>query len=130
MGPFSEAPGRIKFLIIAIDYFTKWVEAKPISSIIESSIKKFLWEFIICQFGLPHELVDDNGTQFADDGLQPWLKELQIIQVSTYIAHPHANGQVERANRTIKDGIKARLGTKRMEWVDELLHVLWAFPTQ
>ncbi|XP_076917499.1 uncharacterized protein LOC143577595 [Bidens hawaiensis] len=53
MGPFLEAPGRVKFLNVAIDYFTKWVEAKPVTSITASSVKKFLWEFIICRFGLP-----------------------------------------------------------------------------
>ena len=110
MGPFPEAPGRVKFLIVAIDYFTKWVEAKPVASITASSIKKFLWEFIICRFGLPQQLVSDNGTQFADNGLQEWLKELLITQVFASVAHPQANGLVERANRTIKEGIKARLG--------------------
>ncbi|XP_076932868.1 uncharacterized protein LOC143598561 [Bidens hawaiensis] len=49
MGPFPEAPGRVKFLIVAIDYFTKWVEAKPVASITTSSVKKFIWEFIICR---------------------------------------------------------------------------------
>ncbi|XP_076933130.1 uncharacterized protein LOC143598924 [Bidens hawaiensis] len=130
MGPFPEAPGRVKFLIVAIDYFTKWVEAKPVASITTSSIKKFLWEFIICRFGLPQELVSENGTQFAGIGIQEWLKKLQVIQNFTSVAHPQANGQVERTNRTIKEGIKARLGTKCTGWVDELPHVLWAFRTQ
>ncbi|XP_076921910.1 uncharacterized protein LOC143583505 [Bidens hawaiensis] len=73
------------------------------------------------------ELVSENETQFADSGLQEWLKELQVF---TSIAHPQANGQVERTNRTIKEGNKARLGTKWTGWVDELPHVLWAFRTQ
>ncbi|XP_076919660.1 uncharacterized protein LOC143580553 [Bidens hawaiensis] len=130
MGPFPEAPGRVKFLIVAIDYFTKWVEAKPIASITAANIKKFLWEFIIYRFGLLQEFISDNGTQFADDGLQAWLKKLHTTQVFTSVAHPQANGQVERANRTIKDGIKARVVTKRIGWVDELPHVLWALRTQ
>ncbi|XP_076901362.1 uncharacterized protein LOC143555741 [Bidens hawaiensis] len=83
MEHFLEASGRVKFLIVAIDYFTKWVEAKPAASIMASSVKKFLWEFIICRFGLPQELVSDNGTQFADSGLQEWLKELQVTQIFT-----------------------------------------------
>ncbi|XP_076916638.1 uncharacterized protein LOC143576435 [Bidens hawaiensis] len=63
-------------------------------------------------------------------GLQAWLKELQVIQTFTSVAHPQANGQIERTNRTIKEGIKARLGMKRTGWVDELPNVLWAFRTQ
>ncbi|XP_076909572.1 uncharacterized protein LOC143566891 [Bidens hawaiensis] len=70
MGPFPEAPGRVKFLLVAIDYFTKWVEAKPLAHIMAANVKKFLWEYIICRFGLPQTLVSDNGTQFADKNLQ------------------------------------------------------------
>ncbi|XP_076931657.1 uncharacterized protein LOC143596881 [Bidens hawaiensis] len=65
-----------------------------------------------------------------DHERREWLKELQVTQVFTSVAHPQANGQVERTNRTIKEGIKARLGTKRTGWVDELPHVLWAFNNQ
>ncbi|XP_076895314.1 uncharacterized protein LOC143547895 [Bidens hawaiensis] len=92
MGPFIEAPGRVKFLLIAIDYFTKWVEAKPLAHITAANVKKFLWEYIICRFGLPQTIVSDNGTQFADKTLQEWLSELHINQVFTSVAHPQANG--------------------------------------
>ena len=78
VGPFPEAPGRVKFLIVAIYYFTKWVEAKPLASITAKIVKKFIWEFIICRFGLPMAIVSDNGTQFADAHLQEWLAELQV----------------------------------------------------
>ncbi|XP_076919389.1 uncharacterized protein LOC143580173 [Bidens hawaiensis] len=53
MGPFPEAPGHVKILVVAIDYFTKWVEAKPLETITAANIKKFIWKFIICHFGLP-----------------------------------------------------------------------------
>lgn len=113
MGPFPEAPGRIKFLVVAIDYFTKWVENKPLATIIVVNIKKFIWEFTICCLELPQTIVSDNGTQFADKSLQEWLIELHVTQTFTSVAHLQANGKVERANRSIKDEIKARLGTKR-----------------
>ncbi|GKF81847.1 reverse transcriptase domain-containing protein [Tanacetum coccineum] len=51
-GPFPEGPGKVKFLIVAIDYFTKWIEAKPVATITESQIKKFMWDNIVCRFGL------------------------------------------------------------------------------
>ncbi|XP_076942405.1 uncharacterized protein LOC143612236 [Bidens hawaiensis] len=54
----------------------------------------------------------------------------ELVPIFTSVAHPQANGQVERTNRTIKEGIKARLGTKRTGWVNQLAHVLWAFCTQ
>ncbi|XP_022004371.1 uncharacterized protein LOC110901923 [Helianthus annuus] len=72
VGPFPLAPGKLKYLIVAIDYFTKWVEAKPLAKITAENAKKFLWEHIVCRFGLPLYLVSDNGTQFTDRVLQDW----------------------------------------------------------
>ncbi|GJS16486.1 reverse transcriptase domain-containing protein [Tanacetum coccineum] len=85
-GPFPEGPGKVKFLIVAMDYFTKWIEAKAVATI--------------------------TGNQcFAS------------------VKHPQANGLVERANRNLGEGIKARLGEGNKNWVEELPHVLWAHRT-
>ncbi|XP_071700086.1 uncharacterized protein [Rutidosis leptorrhynchoides] len=62
VGPFPRGVGNVKFLVIAIDYFTKWVEAKPLSTITGRKILTFVWEDIVCCFGLPREIVSDNGT--------------------------------------------------------------------
>jgi transposase InsO family protein len=70
-----------------------------------------------------------NGKQFAHDPFKSWCSQLEIEQVFTSMAQPQANGQVERANRSIIEGIKARLGRERAEWVEELPHVLWAHRT-
>ncbi|GJW00419.1 reverse transcriptase domain-containing protein [Tanacetum coccineum] len=59
--PFPEGPGKVKFLIVAIDYFTKWIEAKPVATITGNQIKKFIWDNIVCRFGLPREIISDNG---------------------------------------------------------------------
>ncbi|GJX27594.1 reverse transcriptase domain-containing protein [Tanacetum coccineum] len=66
-GPFPEGPGKVKFLIVAMDYFTKWIEAKPVATITGSQVKKFVWENIVCRFGLPGEIISDNGKQFRDN---------------------------------------------------------------
>ncbi|XP_076930076.1 uncharacterized protein LOC143594723 [Bidens hawaiensis] len=65
-GPFPEASGWAKFMIVSINYFTKWIKAKPVSIINAASVKKFIWEFIICRFGLPVNIVNNNGKQFTD----------------------------------------------------------------
>nr|GEY76663.1 reverse transcriptase domain-containing protein [Tanacetum cinerariifolium] len=65
--PFPERPGKVKFLIVAIDYFTKWIEAKPVATITGNQIKKFMWDNIVCRFGLPGEIISDNGKQFRDN---------------------------------------------------------------
>ncbi|KAJ0558014.1 putative nucleotidyltransferase, Ribonuclease H [Helianthus annuus] len=129
VGPFPEAPGAVKFIIVAVDYFTKWVEAKALASTTSTVVKRFIWEQIICRFGLPLRIITDNGTNFAADDLERWFKELNIEHTFSSVAHPQGNGQVEAVNKSIVDGIKARLGEKRRGWVDELPSILWAHRT-
>ncbi|GJY31738.1 reverse transcriptase domain-containing protein [Tanacetum coccineum] len=65
--PFPEGPRKVKFLIVAIDYFTKWIEAKPVATITGNQIKKLVWDNIVCRFGLPEEIISDNEKQFQDN---------------------------------------------------------------
>ncbi|GKC65422.1 reverse transcriptase domain-containing protein [Tanacetum coccineum] len=127
--PFPEGPGKVKFLIVAIDYFTKWMETKPVATINGSQIKKFVWDNIVCRFGLPGEIISDNGKQFQDNPFKDWCEKLCIRQHFASVKHPQTNGLVERANRSLGEGIKARLGAKNKNWLGELSHVLWAHRT-
>ncbi|GKA96653.1 reverse transcriptase domain-containing protein [Tanacetum coccineum] len=77
-GPFPEGPGKVKFLIVAIDYFTKWIEAKPVATIMGNQVKKFIWDNIVCRFGLPGEIVSDNGKQFCGNPFKDWCEKLCI----------------------------------------------------
>ncbi|GKA35752.1 reverse transcriptase domain-containing protein [Tanacetum coccineum] len=106
-GPFPEGPGRVKFLIVAIDYFTKWIEAKPVATITGNQIKKFMWDNIVCRFRLPGEIISDNGKQFQDNPFKDWCEKLCIRQHFASVKHPQTNGLVERANRSLEEGIKA-----------------------
>ncbi|XP_035845711.1 uncharacterized protein LOC118492058 [Helianthus annuus] len=109
VGPFPEAPGAVKFIIVAVDYFTKWVEAKALASTTSAVVKRFIWEQIICRFGLPLRIITDNGTNFAADDLERWFKDLHIEHTFSSVAHLQGNGQVEAVNKSIVDGIKARV---------------------
>ncbi|XP_071906208.1 uncharacterized protein [Coffea arabica] len=129
LGPFPRAPGGYEYLVVAIDYFTKWVEVEPLSTINSRSIHKFLWRNVVCRFGIPRVLVSDNGRQFADHSLQEWCTELGIQQHFTSVGHPQANGQVENVNRTILHGLKTRIESARTGWFDELPTILWAYRT-
>ncbi|GJZ78029.1 reverse transcriptase domain-containing protein [Tanacetum coccineum] len=128
-GPFSEGPGKVKFLIVAMDYFIKWIEAKPVATITGNQIKKFVWDNIVCRFGLPGEIISDNGKQFRDDPFKDWCEKLCINQHFASVKHPQTNGLVERANRSLGEGIKARLEVRSKNWMEELPHVLWAHRT-
>ena len=61
VGPFLRATGNRKWLFVGIDYFTKWVEAEPLSNIRDIDAKRFIWRNIITRFGIPHTLISDNG---------------------------------------------------------------------
>ncbi|GJZ90767.1 putative ribonuclease H-like domain-containing protein, partial [Tanacetum coccineum] len=122
-------PGKVKFLIVAIDYFTKWIEAKPIATITGNQIKKFVWDNIVSRFGILGEIISDNGKQFRDNPFKYWCEKLCIRQRFASVKHPQANGLVERANRSLREGIKARLDERSKVWIEEILHVLWAHRT-
>ncbi|GJY71069.1 reverse transcriptase domain-containing protein [Tanacetum coccineum] len=128
-GPFPEGSGKVKFLIVAMDYFTKWIEAKAVATITGNQVKKFVWDNIVCRFGLPGEIISDNGKQFSDNPFKDWCDKLNITQRFASVKHPQSNGLVERANRSLGEGIKARLGEGNKNWVEELPHVLWAHRT-
>ena len=64
MGPLPTAQGNYKYAAVAVEYFTKWIEAKPLININSETIKKFFWQNIICRFGVPREITVDNGKQF------------------------------------------------------------------
>ncbi|KAL0291939.1 UNVERIFIED_CONTAM: hypothetical protein Sradi_7008700 [Sesamum radiatum] len=128
VGLFPLATGQRKFLLVAIDYFTKWVEAEPLARITEGEIMKFIWKNIVCRFGIPREIISDNGRQFQGQGIQEWCQGLHIRQRFTPVAH-QANGQVEVTNCILLQGIKRRLERVGGNWVEELTSVLWAYRT-
>ena len=98
MGPFPTAVRQLKFLVVGIDYFTKWVEAEALATITEKNIQSFVWRCIICRFGIPRVLVSDNGRQFDNDYFRDFCSHLGIKNHYSSPAHPQANGQVEVTN--------------------------------
>ncbi|XP_073031230.1 uncharacterized protein [Primulina eburnea] len=118
-----------KFLIVAVDYFTKWVEAEALAKISEKEVISFLWKNIVCRFGIPRALISDNGTQFSGGKLKEWCGGLSIRQFFTSVGNPQANGQTEVTNRTILQHLKTRLGKAKGNWVEELPSTLWAYRT-
>ncbi|KAL0277993.1 UNVERIFIED_CONTAM: Gag-Pol polyprotein [Sesamum radiatum] len=129
VGHFPLATGQRKFLLVVIDYFTKWVEVEPLARITEGEIMKFIWKNIICRFGVPREIISDNGRRFKGQRIQEWCQNLHIRQRFTTVAHPQANGQVEVTNHILIQGIKRRLEHVGGNWAEELISVLWAYRT-
>nr|GEU95956.1 reverse transcriptase domain-containing protein [Tanacetum cinerariifolium] len=88
-----------------------------------------MWDNIVCRFGLPREIILDNRKQFRDNPFKDWCEKLCICQHFASVKHLRTNGLVERANRSLGEGIKARLDAGSKNWLEELYHVLWAHRT-
>ncbi|XP_063948099.1 uncharacterized protein LOC135152193 [Daucus carota subsp. sativus] len=129
LGPFPLASAQRKFLIVAIDYFTKWIEAKPLAKITTKQVAQFFWENVICRYGIPRVLVTDNGAQFNNPEFVGYCNDYSIELRFTSVAHPQANGQAEVANRIILDGLKKRVEKAHGSWAEEILPILWAYRT-
>ncbi|KAL5552400.1 hypothetical protein UlMin_024423 [Ulmus minor] len=129
IGPLPTARGQLKYAVVAIDYYTKWVEAEALAKITEQNVTNFIWKHIICRFGIPRELVSDHGTQFENERLRSTCRNLGITKIFSSPAHPKSNGQVEAVNKTIKYTLKKKLEKSKGAWVDELPLVLWSYRT-
>uniref|UniRef100_A0A2N9FD92 Integrase catalytic domain-containing protein n=1 Tax=Fagus sylvatica TaxID=28930 RepID=A0A2N9FD92_FAGSY len=130
MGPFPVGTKQAKFLVVAIDYFTKWVEAEPLATISEKNIKGFVWKAVICRFGISRVLISEKGKQFDNGPFRELCSQLNIKNHYSSPRHPQANVcQVEVTNRTLLKQIKTRLEGAKSMWVEELPSVLWAYRT-
>lgn len=129
LGLFPVGPGQVKYLIVAIDYFTNWVEEEPLASISSANCRKFMWRQVISKFGIPEVVISDNGTLFVDKKFAKFLSGLGIKQKFSLVEHPESNGQVETTNKVILCGLKERLDQKKCSWANELASVLWSYRT-
>jgi transposase InsO family protein len=129
LGPFPTAVGGYKYLYVAIDKFTKWVEAMPVAKIDKHSAVRFIRD-ITSRFGVPNRIITDNGTQFTSTLFGDYCEDLGIKLCFASPAHPRSNGQAERANAEILKGLKTRtfncLKKHGKKWVEELPSVLWS----
>jgi transposase InsO family protein len=130
VGPLPTAQENCRFAAVAVDYFTEWVEAKPLENIKAPTIQKFFWQNIICRFGVPIELTVDNGKQFDCYTFKEYCKSLGTHAKFSLVYHPQSNRAVERANGLIFSKIKKCLfNQKKGKWVDELPKVIWSHNT-
>jgi hypothetical protein len=130
VGPLPTAQGNCRFAAVAVDYFTKWVVAKPLANIKEPTIQKFICQNIVCRFGVPRELTVDNGKQFDCYTFKKYCKTLGTHVKFSSVYHPQSNGTVERENGLIFSRIKKCLfDQKKGKWVDELPKVIWSHNT-
>ena len=119
----------VRFLLVLIDYFSKWVEAEAFSNITHVQVRNFIWKEIICRHGLPYEIVTDNGSQFISEQFEAFCEEWQISLSHSAPRYPQGNGQAEAMNKTIISNLKKKLNAYKGAWFRELQNVFWAIRT-
>jgi hypothetical protein len=119
-------------MLVAVDKFTKWVEAAPITTQDSTAAINFI-KSIIFRFGVPHSIITDNGTNFTSKEFKNYCESMGIKLKFASVAHPKTNRQVKKANGLICNDIKKRLlaplEKAKHAWVDELPSVLWSLRT-
>ena len=125
--PFSPGKGQCKFLLIRVDYFTKWIEVEPLVAMTTQNVQNFVWKNIICRFDLPHVIIINKGWQFIDRWLAEFYEKLNIKHITSSVEHPQTIGQVEAVNKVILNELNKRLGTTKGKWTEELIEVLWVY---
>jgi len=95
MGPFPPASGQRKSVVVAIDYFTKWVEAKALAKTTAADVKDFLWKQVICRFGLPKVIISDGGPPFKSVQFKDFLSDMNIQHRVVSVAYPQSRTEEE-----------------------------------
>ncbi|XP_057534393.1 uncharacterized protein LOC130812803 [Amaranthus tricolor] len=129
LGPFPPSKGQQKFIIVAKDYFTKYVEAEDLSSITEKQVCQFPWRNIITRYGIPRVIITDNGRQFVSKNTIEHYDRFNIQIRFSLVSQPQTNGQVESTNKEILNGIKKKIEGAKGTWDEELPGILWASRT-
>jgi ribonuclease HI len=130
LGPLPPAQGNLRYVVVAVEYFSKWIEAKPLATITSTTIQKFFWQNIVCRFGVPKAITVDNGTQFDSEAFREFCDQIGTKIHFASVRHPESNGLVERANGIIMTGImKLIFNQPRGKWPDQLIKVVWSHNT-
>nr|GFB26321.1 reverse transcriptase domain-containing protein [Tanacetum cinerariifolium] len=117
-----------KYILVAVDYLSKWVEAKAFPTNDTRVVVKFL-KSLFSQFGTPKAIISDRGTHFCNDQFSRVMAKYEVTRRLSTAYHPQTNGQVEVTNRGLKHILERTVGENHASWSDKLEDALWAFHT-
>nr|GEX91910.1 reverse transcriptase domain-containing protein [Tanacetum cinerariifolium] len=127
MGPFPSSKGN-KYILVAVDYLSKWVEAKALPTNDARVVVKFL-KSLFSRFGTPKAIISDRGTHFCNDQFSRVMEKYGVTHRLSTTYHPQTSGQVEVTNRGLKRILERTVGENHASWSDKLEDALWAFHT-
>ncbi|XP_057444282.1 uncharacterized protein LOC130736467 [Lotus japonicus] len=128
MGPFPISFG-FYYILLAVDYVSKWVEAKATRTNDSRVVVDFVRSNIFCRFGIPRAIISDQGTHFCNRSMQALLKKYGVVHRISTPYHPQTNGQAENSNREIKRILEKTVQPNRKDWSNRLEDALWAHRT-
>ena len=128
MGPFPSSFGYI-YILVGVDYVSKWVEEVPCRAADHRVVSKFLKENIFSRFGVPNSIISDGGSHFCNKPFENLLSKYGVKHKVVTPYHPQISGQVELANREIKTILMKLVNSNRKDWSLKLLNSLWAYRT-
>ena len=126
MGPFPQSFGNL-YILLAVDYVSRWVEAIACKVNDHKTVLKFLREHILSRFGLPKAIISDNGSHFCNRYFQALLKKYGMVHRLSTPYHPQTCGQTKLANREIKQILEKTVNPNRKDWSLRLVDALWAY---
>jgi len=128
MGPFITSYGY-QYILVAIDYVSKWVEARPTRSNDHTVVLQFLKKNIFSRFGTPRAIISDGGSHFYNSAFAKLCRKYDIKHRVGTPYHPQTSGQVEVSNREIKKILERTVHINRKDWSQRLDDALWAYRT-
>jgi len=128
VGPLPRTEKGNKYIVVAIDYFTKWPEAKALPEATAKEVSTFILEDIICRHGCPQKILSDRGSHFNNQLIKELTDKFKIKHGFSTPYHPKTNGLVERFNKTLCESL-AKLGQKE-KWDENIPSVLFAYRTR
>jgi hypothetical protein len=96
VGKLTPTQGNYTFTVIAVEYFTKWIEAKPLTNVSSATIKKFFWQNIICRYGVPRHITVDNAKYFDNAMFKEFCHQIGTKVAFALVYHPQSNGAVKK----------------------------------
>ncbi|XP_052732212.1 uncharacterized protein LOC128196172, partial [Vigna angularis] len=125
MGPLPSSSGY-SYILLAVDYVSRWVEAKATKSNDARTVSKFLKTNIFCRFGVPKAIISDQGTHFCNQLIAILLSRYGVKHKVSTPYHPQTNGQAEVFNREVKKLLQKLVQPNRKNWSELLDEALWA----
>nr|GEV75187.1 reverse transcriptase domain-containing protein [Tanacetum cinerariifolium] len=126
-GLFLSSRGK-KYILVAVDYLSKWVEAKVLPTNDSRVVCKFL-KNLFARFGAPRAIISDRGTHFCNDQFTKVVQKYDVTHRLATSYHPQTSGQVEVSNHGLKRILERAVGENRVSWSDKLDDALWVFCT-